>query len=65
MFLAGIKPGYLLFPDKTQLKKIRQNEELWFYIAVAIIAGSIATITLACKFEQEPLRNHSVKDSSR
>ncbi len=31
---------------KRNFRKIRQNEELWFYIAVAFTAGTIATIIL-------------------
>jgi trk system potassium uptake protein TrkH len=47
MFLAGISQVIYYFLVKLNFKKIRQNEELWFYIAVAIIAGAIATVTLA------------------
>ncbi len=46
MFLAGISQVVYYFLIKLNLKKIRYNEELWFYVAVAMIAGSIATITL-------------------
>ena len=46
MFLAGISQVMYYFLVKRNFKKIRQNEELWFYIGVAVIAGSIATITL-------------------
>jgi trk system potassium uptake protein TrkH len=46
MFLAGISQVIYYFLIKLNFKKIKQNEELRFYIAVAIIAGSIATITL-------------------
>jgi trk system potassium uptake protein len=46
MFLAGISQVIYYFLVKLNFKKIRQNEELWFYIGVAIVAGSIATITL-------------------
>jgi trk system potassium uptake protein len=47
MFLAGISQVIYYFLIKLNFKKIRQNEELWFYMAVAIVAGSIATVTLA------------------
>lgn len=47
MFLAGISQVIYYFLVKLNFKKIRQNEELWFYIAVALIAGSLATFTLA------------------
>jgi len=46
MFLAGISQVIYYFLVKLNFKKIRQNEELWFYISVALIAGSIATFTL-------------------
>jgi trk system potassium uptake protein TrkH len=46
MFLAGVSQVIYYFLVKLNFKKIRQNDELWFYIAVMIIAGSIATITL-------------------
>lgn len=46
MFLAGISQVIYYFLIKLNFKKIRQNEELRFYIAVAVIAGSIATMTL-------------------
>jgi trk system potassium uptake protein TrkH len=46
MFLAGISQVIYYFLVKLNFKKIKQNEELWFYISVALIAGSIATITL-------------------
>jgi trk system potassium uptake protein TrkH len=47
MFLAGISQVIYYFLVKLNFKKIRNNEELWFYIAVAIVAGSIATVILA------------------
>ncbi len=47
MFLAGISQVIYYYLVKLNFKKVRQNEEFWFYIAVAIIAGSIATIILA------------------
>ena len=46
MFLAGISQVIYYFLVKLNFKKIRQNEEFWFYIVVAIIAGTIATIIL-------------------
>ena len=47
MLLAGISQVIYYFLIKFNFKKIWNNEELWFYFAVAISAGSIATITLA------------------
>ncbi|MEI6048864.1 MAG: TrkH family potassium uptake protein [Bacteroidota bacterium] len=46
MFLAGVSQVVYYYLVKLNFKKIRQNEELWFYIAVAVMAGTIATIIL-------------------
>jgi len=46
MFLAGVSFLIYYYIGKLNFKKVRQNEELWFYISVAIAAGSIATIIL-------------------
>lgn len=46
MFLAGISQVIYYYLVKLNLKKVKQNEELWFYIAVVIVAGSAAAITL-------------------
>jgi trk system potassium uptake protein TrkH len=46
MFLAGTSQVIYYYIVKFNFKKVRQNEELWFYIAVALIAGTIATIIL-------------------
>ena len=46
MFLAGVSQIIYYFLVKFNFKKIKQNEELWFYIIVAIIAGALATIIL-------------------
>ena len=46
MFLAGVSQIIYYFLVKLNFKKIRQNEELWFYIVVAVIAGTVATIIL-------------------
>jgi trk system potassium uptake protein len=46
MFLAGVSQIIYYFLVKLNFKKIKQNEELWFYIVVAIIAGTIATVIL-------------------
>lgn len=49
MFLAGISQVVYYYLLKFNFKKVRQNEELWFYIAVAIVAGALATIILLQK----------------
>jgi trk system potassium uptake protein TrkH len=46
MFLAGVSQVVYYYLGKFNFKKIRQNEELWFYIIVAIMAGTIATMIL-------------------
>jgi trk system potassium uptake protein TrkH len=46
MFLAGTSQIIYYYLVKLNFKKIKQNEELWFYIAVAVVAGAIATIIL-------------------
>jgi trk system potassium uptake protein len=49
MFFAGTSQIIYYYLVKLNFKKIKQNEELWFYIVVAVIAGSIATIILLSK----------------
>jgi len=46
MFLAGTSQVIYYYLLKFNFKKIKQNEELWFFITVAIIAGALATIIL-------------------
>ncbi len=46
MFLAGTSQVIYYYIVKFNFKKVKQNEELWFYISVIIIAGTIATIIL-------------------
>jgi len=46
MFLAGTSQLVYYYLFKLNFKKVRENEELWFYIAVAVIAGAIATFIL-------------------
>ena len=46
MFLAGISQLVYYYLLKFNFKKVKQNEELWFYLGVAAIAGTIATSIL-------------------
>ena len=46
MFLAGTSQVIYYYLFKMNFKKIKQNEELWFYISVAILAGTLATTLL-------------------
>ncbi len=49
MFLAGTSQVIYYYIVKLNFKKVTQNEELWFYLAVVIMAGSVATILLHVK----------------
>ncbi|OFY66067.1 MAG: hypothetical protein A2V64_01005 [Bacteroidetes bacterium RBG_13_43_22] len=46
MFLAGISQVVYYYLLKFNIKKVRQNEELWVFFTVVLIAGAIATIIL-------------------
>ena len=46
MLLAGTSQVVFYYLIKFNFKKIKQNEELWFYLIVAILAGTIATSIL-------------------
>jgi trk system potassium uptake protein TrkH len=46
MLLAGTSQVIYYYIVKFNFKKVRQNEELWFYMSVVLIAGTIATIIL-------------------
>ncbi len=46
MFLSGISQIIYYFLVKFNFKKVKQNEELWFYIGVVVTTGTIATSIL-------------------
>lgn len=46
MFLAGISQIVYYYLLKRNFRKIKHNEELWFYMAVILISGAIATVLL-------------------
>jgi trk system potassium uptake protein TrkH len=46
MFLAGTSQVIYYYMVKFNFKKVIQNEELWFYILVVVMAGAIASIIL-------------------
>ena len=52
MFLAGTSQVVYYYLFKLNFKKVGQNEELWFYISVALIAGSLATMILHVNTDQ-------------
>jgi trk system potassium uptake protein TrkH len=49
MFLAGVSFVVYYYAIKFNLRKIRQNEELWFYITSSVIAGAVVTFVLIAK----------------
>jgi len=46
MFLAGISQIVYYYFFKGNFKKVKQNEELWFYLATVIVLGSLITSVL-------------------
>jgi trk system potassium uptake protein TrkH len=54
MFLAGISQVVYYYILKRNFKKIRQNEELWLYILVVIIAGTLTTSVLLAGSARSP-----------
>ena len=46
MFLSGVSQVIYYYLFKLNFKKIKQNEEIWFYFAVVLIAGFIASFIL-------------------
>jgi trk system potassium uptake protein TrkH len=46
MFLAGTSQLIFYYIVKRNFRKVKQNEELWFYLSVVIIAGTLATSIL-------------------
>jgi trk system potassium uptake protein TrkH len=49
MFLAGTSQLVYYYLFKLNFKKIKLNDEFWFYLAVVLIAGAIATFILLAK----------------
>jgi trk system potassium uptake protein TrkH len=46
MFFAGTSQVVYYFMVKLNFRKVKHNEELWFYIAVVVMAGTVATSIL-------------------
>jgi trk system potassium uptake protein TrkH len=59
MLLAGTSQLVYYYLFKRNFKKVRQNEELWFYIGVAFVSGAVATMILLANDEsfEEAFRN--------
>ena len=49
MFLAGVSFVVYYYAIKLNIRKIRQNEELWFYITSSLVAGAVVTFILIAK----------------
>ena len=49
MFLSGVSFVVFYYLFKLRLRKVRQNDELWFYLAVVIIAVAVVTSLLIAK----------------
>jgi Trk-type K+ transport system membrane component len=49
MFLSGVSFVIYYYIAKLNFRKVKQNDELWFYLATTIFAGAIATSILLAK----------------
>ena len=54
MMLAGISQVVFYYLIKLNMKKIRNNEELWFYLSLIIIAGATVSIILMINSARNP-----------
>lgn len=56
MFLAGISQVVYYYLVKLNFRKVKNNEELWFYLSTVIVAGALAiyvlTVNTAKPFEE-------------
>jgi len=52
MFLSGISYVVYYWLFKLNLRKVKQNEEIWFYFATALIAGAVASFILISKTDR-------------
>ena len=46
MFLSGISQVVYYYMGKRNLRKVKQNDEFWFYIATVVMAGVVAVSIL-------------------
>lgn len=49
MFLSGISFVVYYHIVKFNFRRVKQNEEVWFYFATSVIAGAVATFILIAK----------------
>ncbi len=54
MFLAGISQVVYYYMVKLNFKKIKHNEEFWFYLATVIFAGALAFSILMVNSAKQP-----------
>ncbi len=54
MFLSGVSFIVYYYMVKLNFRKVKHNEELWFYIGTTVIAGTIATCILLAKTTKSP-----------
>ncbi len=54
MFLAGISYVVYYYLVKRNFRKVKRNEELWFYLSTVIIAGTIVTGILYATSSRPP-----------
>jgi trk system potassium uptake protein len=52
MFLSGISFVVYYYLFKLNFRKVKQNEEIWFYIATSAIAGAVITFLLIAKTDK-------------
>jgi trk system potassium uptake protein len=55
MFLSGISQVVYYYLIKQNFQKIRNNEELWFYVVVIIFSGSIASMLILVNSVSTPV----------
>ena len=54
MFLAGVSQIVYYYLIKLNFRKVKNNEELWFYLASIVIAGALATSILLVNTTKSP-----------
>ncbi len=54
MFLAGVSHVVYYYLVKLNFRKVKNNEELWFYIAAIVVAGAFASYILLAETEKTP-----------
>lgn len=60
MFLAGISQVVYYHLLKLNFMKIKNNEELWFYLTITILAGAMASVLILVNSDYTP--EHSIRE---